>query len=94
MSSSHELILDFHELRYLMITCSGCGMRIILDASRDNLCIPATCGSCQSIFNVAFKRRIEEYCRLYKLLCDSSEKVQFRVSISQTLVPVGETANR
>ena len=67
MSIEQILLLDFEELRYLVLACPeiDCHTEVVIDASDTTNGIPNQCPSCREAFDKDLRERLALYKNLY-----------------------------
>ena len=80
MSSKHELVLDFSELRYVSVSCPHCKsvmtLDITIETTKGRL---ARCGRCDAETDKLLAQGIEDYREAYRKLSQFASVVQVRV---------------
>jgi hypothetical protein len=65
MSIQEILLLDFAELRWLVISCPDCHTEVSIDAQETATAIPAQCPSCHRHYDGTLTRNLDIYRQLY-----------------------------
>lgn len=80
MSSKHELVLDFSELRYISVFCPHCKSVVTIDITVEtNKGRLTRCGRCDAETDKLLAQGIEDYREAYRKLSQFASIVQVRV---------------
>lgn len=80
MSSKHELVMDFAELRYVSVSCQHCKSVMTIDITTEtNKGRLARCGRCDAEVDKLLSQGIEDYREAYRKLSQFASTVQVRV---------------
>lgn len=84
-----ELSLAMKDLRYVGVTCKGCGTEIILDMASEYKpdgkgFAPDRCPTCEASFDSAVKPALDRFKGVYASLVGLEDVVKFRVPSPDT----------
>jgi len=65
MSIEENLLLDFTELRWLVISCPDCRTEVAIDASETKTAVPSQCPSCHKTYDISLRQDLDTYRHLY-----------------------------
>jgi len=65
MSIEENLLLDFSELRWLVISCTDCHTEVSIDAAETSTAIPSQCPSCNRSYEGSVRQNLDTFRRLY-----------------------------
>jgi len=82
VSFEKRIVVDFSDLRSLVVPCQKCGSKIVLDASNDKSELPEACPSCRVRYGFDTNAAYRAFREAYMLL--SKQNVQVEVVESDT----------
>lgn len=77
MSIEENLLLDFSELRWIVIACPDCSTEVTIDAGDTKTAIPSQCPSCHRLCENALRQNLAAYRALYA-------SAQFKIRVART----------
>ena len=79
------LVLDFKELRYIVIECSKCRVKITFDMSQSNSRIPGACPSCGQPFDlVSVQTPLASFREIYRMLTSLEHRITVQVPLEKS----------